>query len=76
MVFCAALPFFYESSIVLGPASVPVNLDLINTMFDHAKVDGSLLAPSSIEEISKDPASLERIGKTKFTVYGGGELLV
>jgi hypothetical protein len=72
MVWCFAFPFFYELSIVLGPAMVPVNLDLVNSMFDHANVDGSCLAPSTLEEISKDPKSLERISKTLFTCFGGG----
>lgn len=73
MVFCFALPFFYKLSIVMGPALVPVNLDLVNAMFDHAGVSGSFLAPSMLEQISKDPASLARIAKTDFTVVGGGE---
>lgn len=73
MVFCCALPFFYELSIVFGPPLVPVSLDLVNSMLDHGKVDGSLLAPSILEEISKSPASLERIAKTSFTCFGGGE---
>ena len=67
------MPFFYELSIVLGPAGVPVNLDLVNAMFDHGKVDGSLLAPSTLEEISKEPTSLQRIAKTDFTCFGGGQ---
>ncbi|KAH8881459.1 acetyl-CoA synthetase-like protein [Thozetella sp. PMI_491] len=74
MVFCFALPFFYELSIVMGPPLVPVNLDLINSMLDHANVDGSFLAPSTLEEISKTPASLEKIAKTDFTFFGGGPL--
>jgi hypothetical protein len=72
MVFCFAFPFYYELSIVLGPAMVPVNLDLINSMLDHGNVDGSLLAPSTLEEISKTPSSLERMAKTSFTLFGGG----
>jgi hypothetical protein len=72
MVFCFAFPFYYELSIVLGPATVPVNLVLINSMLDHGNVDGSLLAPSTLEEISKTPSSLERMAKTSFTLFGGG----
>jgi hypothetical protein len=71
-VFCFAMPFFYELSIVLGPALVPVNLDLVNSMLDHGNVNGSLLAPSTLEEISKSPSSLERMAKTTFTCFGGG----
>lgn len=73
MVWCFAFPFFYELVIVLGPPLVPVNLDLVNAMFDHGDVDGSLLAPSTIEDISKNPASLARIAKTEFTAFGGGK---
>lgn len=57
----------------MGPATVPVNLDLVNAMLEHGDVDGSLLAPSMLEEISKDPVSLARIGTTLFTGFGGGE---
>lgn len=74
MAFCFALPFYYQLSIVLGPALVPVSLDLVNAMFDHAAVDGSLLAPSMLEQIAKDPASLTRIATTSFTVVGGAPL--
>jgi acyl-CoA synthetase (AMP-forming)/AMP-acid ligase II len=74
MVWCFAMPFWFELSIVLGPAMAPVNLDLINAMFDHGNVDGSLLAPSTLEAISKEPASLERMSKTLFTCFGGGPL--
>ncbi|KAL1893341.1 putative secondary metabolism biosynthetic enzyme [Sporothrix stenoceras] len=74
MVFCFALPFFYKLSIVMGPPLVPVNLDLVNAMFDHANITGSLLAPSTLEQISKDPPSLNRIAKTDFTVVGGAPL--
>lgn len=59
----------------MGPALVPVNLDLVNAMFDHTDVTGSMLAPSTLEQISKDPPSLARITKTDFTVVGGGEFL-
>lgn len=67
------MPFFYELSIVLGPAMVPVNLDLVDSMFDHANVDGSCLAPSTLEDISKSKESLARMSKTLFTCFGGGQ---
>lgn len=66
------MPFFYNLSVVLGPATVPVNLDLVNSMFDYANVDGCFLAPSTYEEISKDPPSLARMSKIKFANFGGG----
>lgn len=72
MVFCFAIPLFYELTIVMGPPLVPVNLDLFNSMLDHGNVQGSFLAPSTLEDIAKTPASLARIAKTTFTVYGGG----
>ncbi|CAK7211993.1 putative NRPS-like protein biosynthetic cluster [Sporothrix eucalyptigena] len=74
MAFCFALPFYYKLSIVLGPALVPVNLDLVNSMFEHGKVDGSLLAPSTLEQIAKHPPSLQRLATTDFTVVGGAPL--
>ncbi|KAH8655420.1 hypothetical protein BX600DRAFT_515242 [Xylariales sp. PMI_506] len=74
MVWCCAFPFFYELSIVLGPPLVPVNLDLVNAMLDYGHVDGSFLAPSTIEDISKNPSSLARLVKTEFTAFGGGPL--
>jgi hypothetical protein len=73
VVFVGALPFLYEISMILGPARVPVNLNLFNSMVDHCKPDGNLLSPSTIEEISKDSASFERIAKTQFTCFGGGK---
>lgn len=73
MVFNFALPFFYKLSILLGPPMSPINLSLIDAIIDHTDVDGTLLAPSTLEEISRTPASLERIAKTEFTFYGGGE---
>jgi len=51
---------------------VPVNLDLVNSMLDHGNVDGSLLAPFTLEQISKDLAALAKISKTEFTCFGGG----
>lgn len=73
MVWCFAFPFFYELSIVLGPPMVPVNLDLVNSMLDYGNVDGSLLAPSTLEEISKAVSSLERMSRTLYTCFGGGQ---
>lgn len=73
MVFNFALPFFYEVSIVLGPPMVPVNLELIHSILDHTDVDVTLLAPSTLEDMSRSPDSLERMAKTKVTFYGGGE---
>ena len=59
----------------MGPALVPVNLDLVDSMLDYGEVNGSFLAPSILEDISKDPPSLARMAKTEFTVFGGGTCL-
>lgn len=73
MIFAFVLPIFYEVSIVCGPAMVPVNMDLFDSVMDHTTVDGTMLAPSTLEEISKNPESLARMAKTEFTATGGGK---
>lgn len=72
MVWTFAIPFFYELTVVLGPPMAPVNLDLVNSMFDYGNIDGSFLAPSTLEDISRSSSTMNRMAKTLFTVFGGG----
>lgn len=67
------IPLCYEQTTVWPPTDRPLSAELIDELLDHVKVDGLILGPSVLEDMSQSQASLERLAKVKHVVTGGGQ---
>jgi len=57
---------------VYGSAKIVPNADYADQMHTYAGVDASIGPPSAYEELSREPASLERIANFKYILVCGG----
>ena len=67
------IPVYFGTNLVFGPSMLPPNLDLVDTVFDYANVNCSVLPPSCLDEIGSSPMVLNKVKKHKFLGTGGGE---
>ena len=62
-------------TLVYGDPHLVPNALYTDEMHKHAGVDASMGAPSIYEELSRDPAALERLHKLHYVVASGGKFL-
>ncbi|KAI4263576.1 MAG: hypothetical protein L6R42_001290, partial [Xanthoria sp. 1 TBL-2021] len=75
-ILCSlAIALYYEQTVVWPPAGRPVSVDLVDDMLDRVKLGSCVLPPSILEEMSQSQASLDRLHKVDYAVFGGGESL-
>ena len=70
-LLAAAVPA--NTTLVMVP-DVPMTAELVDAVHVHSNVQGTVLAPSLLEEIAKDYSYLENVSKLKWVSYGGGPL--
>ncbi|KAI0466489.1 putative NRPS-like enzyme [Xylaria cf. heliscus] len=84
----ASMPLFHTSGLnaaitwalllgvtmVYGAPHVIPNPSYVDEMHQYAGIDGSIGAPSLYEELSRDPKSLERMGKLKYVIASGAPI--
>ena len=64
----------YYEEMILWPSIVrPISVDLVDDPLDNVNVNILFLVPSTLEEISQSQASLEKLGRVKYTQYAGGQ---
>ena len=68
------LPLYYRQTIIWPPANQPISIDMVDNLLDNVEVDGLMMAPSVLEELSQSESSLEKLRKVKFVEYGGGQV--
>ena len=66
-------PYYFGNTAVFGPPARPLSAGLIDEIIDHGNVNGIFSPPSLVEEISKTPASLDRLAKLRMVFVGAGE---
>lgn len=66
---------FYGTCNVLGPAGVTPTLELIDSLFDHAKINVWSIIPSIVDEIGESPMIRAKINSAKCIVVSGGKSL-
>lgn len=63
---------YFQTPIVLAPASKPLSVDLIQACIKYGEADGVLLAPSLIEEMAYDEQATKLLSTLKYAAFAGG----
>ena len=50
-----------------------MSVEVIDDLLDNVPLDVCFAAPSTLEEISQSQSSLEKLKKSKYTRFGGGQ---
>lgn len=68
------LALSYRMPCSLSVPEKPLNAELVMQCLSHAGVDGALLPPSVIEEVSSTEDGLKALADLRFLSFGGGSL--
>lgn len=74
ITFSLAITCFYDSTVILPPAGVPVTANLVHSMHKQTVVDHYILAPSLVSDITKDDQYLAALSRLKGLTFSGGPL--
>ncbi|KAF7556944.1 hypothetical protein G7Z17_g989 [Cylindrodendrum hubeiense] len=66
------MPALFNLHCVLGPTSVLPNVNLIETLAEHAGIDIWSMVPSLVDEIGETPEVLAKLKPSKFICASGG----
>jgi acyl-coenzyme A synthetase/AMP-(fatty) acid ligase len=66
------IPHYFGLRNVWLPVNAPPNVELYERVLDCIDVDGLTVPPSILEDLAKTPASLAKMLKMRFLVFGGG----
>ncbi|OTA63356.1 nonribosomal peptide synthetase, partial [Hypoxylon sp. EC38] len=65
---------FWDTPIALGIGDRPLSIDLILESLDHADVEGIMLPPAMLEEMSHNDEYIRPLAKLNLVLFGGGNL--
>ena len=68
------MPVVLNMVVVLGHANQPATVGLINQILKLGKVTGIILPPSLLEDLCRDPNTLEQVRALKYVHYVGAPL--
>ncbi|KAH9843365.1 Acetyl CoA synthetase-like [Teratosphaeria destructans] len=66
------MPSLYGLRCVLGPSDVLPNLNLVDKLVTHARIDIWSMVPSLVDELADSPEILARLEPSKFICASGG----
>ncbi|KAL8834801.1 MAG: hypothetical protein Q9170_003597 [Blastenia crenularia] len=66
------LPSLFGLHCILGPAGVLPNMNLIESLADHGKIDIWSMVPSLVDELGETPDVLAKFKSSKFICASGG----
>ena len=66
------LPSLFGLHCILGPAGVLPNLNLVDSLADHGKIDIWSMVPSLVDELGETPDVLAKFRSSKFICASGG----
>ncbi|KAL9601177.1 MAG: hypothetical protein Q9219_002677 [cf. Caloplaca sp. 3 TL-2023] len=66
------MPSLFGLHCVLGPAGVLPNMNLIESLADHGKIDIWSMVPSLVDELGETPDVLAKFNSSKFICASGG----
>ena len=72
LLLSLAAPLYFGISAVFGPADQPVSAHMFDELVDHGNLTGIFCPPFLLEEITKNPSSLERLSKLEGVIAGVG----
>lgn len=67
------LPALFGLHCMLGPKGVLPNLNLVEKLADHAKIDIWSMVPSLVDELGETPDVLAKLKSSKFICASGGK---
>lgn len=74
LLMVLSMSVYYQTPIVVGPASRPLSMAIVEEILDYADAGAIMLPPSILEEMSNTHESSTRLTKLKVVAYGGGAL--
>ncbi|ORY16213.1 transferase family protein-like protein [Clohesyomyces aquaticus] len=66
------MPSLFNLHCILGPPGVIANIDLLESLADHAKIDIWSIIPSLVDELGENPDVLAKFKSSKFICASGG----
>ena len=66
------LPSLLDLHCTLGPPGVLPNMNLIESLADHGKIDIWSMVPSLVDELGETPDVLAKLKSSKFICASGG----
>ena len=66
------LPSLFGLHCILGPAGVIPNMNLVDSLADHGKIDIWSMVPSLVDELGETPDVLAKFQSSKFICASGG----
>lgn len=67
------MPALFNLHCVLGPAGVLPNINLVESLADHGKIDIWSMVPSLVDELGEAPEVLAKLKSSKFICASGGK---
>lgn len=67
------LPSLFRLHCIMGPAGVIPNMNLIESLAEHARIDIWSMIPSLVDELGETPDVLAKFKSSKFICASGGE---
>lgn len=67
------MPSLYSLHCILGLPDVLPNMNLIEALADHGKIDIWSMVPSLVDELGETPDVLAKFTSSKFICASGGE---
>lgn len=67
------LPALFRLHCIMGPSGVIPNLNLIESIAEHAKIDIWSMIPSLVDELGEAPDVLPKFKSSKFICASGGK---
>lgn len=67
------LPSLFGLHCILGPAGVLPNMNLVESLADHASIDIWSMVPSLVDELGETPDVLAKFKPSKFICASGGK---
>lgn len=68
------LPSLFGLHCILGPTGVLPNMNLVESLADHGKIDIWSMVPSLVDELGETPDVLTKFKSSKFICASGGTL--
>ena len=66
------LPSLFGLHCILGPAGVLPNMNLVESLADHGRIDIWSMVPSLVDELGETPEVLAKFQSSKFICASGG----
>lgn len=66
------MPSLFGLRCILGPAGVIPNMNLVESLADHGRVDIWSMVPSLVDELGETPDVLAKFKSSKFICASGG----